>query len=179
MYWRRKWQPTPVSLPRESQGRGSPVGCHLWGLTESNTTEATQQQQQQTSVWTYVLAHLECKCWTTCYKYMQFYKQLLHCLPKWLHHSALPSAMNSSSCCSTFSVRYGVVSIPEFGHSYFGRARGAVPCRLWETGHSNRCVPLLNCISLMTYNVEHFSYAYLLSVLLSWVRCLFRCFARF
>ena len=22
-----------------------------------------------------------------------FYKQLLHCLPKWLHHSALPSAM--------------------------------------------------------------------------------------
>ena len=23
-------QPTPVFLPGESQGRGSPVGCHLW-----------------------------------------------------------------------------------------------------------------------------------------------------
>ena len=30
MHWRRKWQPTPVFLPRESQGRGSLVGCHLW-----------------------------------------------------------------------------------------------------------------------------------------------------
>ena len=38
---RRKWQPTPVFLPGESQGRGSLVGCHLWGRTESDTTEAT------------------------------------------------------------------------------------------------------------------------------------------
>ena len=41
MHWRRKWQPTPVCLPGESQGRGSLVGCHLWGCTESDTTEAT------------------------------------------------------------------------------------------------------------------------------------------
>ena len=45
MHWRRKWQPTPVFLPGESQGRGSLVGCRLWGRTESDTTEATQQQQ--------------------------------------------------------------------------------------------------------------------------------------
>ena len=31
MHWRRKWQPTPVFLPGESQGQGSLVGCHLWG----------------------------------------------------------------------------------------------------------------------------------------------------
>ena len=41
MRWRRKWQPTPVFLPGESQGRGTLVGCHLWGRTESDTTEAT------------------------------------------------------------------------------------------------------------------------------------------
>ena len=41
MHWRRKWQPTPVFLPGESQGQGSLVGCHLWGHTESDTTEAT------------------------------------------------------------------------------------------------------------------------------------------
>ena len=41
MHWSRKWQPTPVFLPGESQGRGSLVGCHLWGRTESDTTEAT------------------------------------------------------------------------------------------------------------------------------------------
>ena len=28
-------------------GRGSLVGCHLWGRTESDTTDATSQQQQQ------------------------------------------------------------------------------------------------------------------------------------
>ena len=36
----------PVFSPGESQGRGSLVGCRLWGRTESDTTEATQQQQQ-------------------------------------------------------------------------------------------------------------------------------------
>ena len=41
MRWRRKWQPTPVFLTGESQGRGSLVGCRLWGRTESDTTEAT------------------------------------------------------------------------------------------------------------------------------------------
>ena len=46
-HWRRKWKPTPVFLPGESQGRGSLVGCCLWGRTELDTTEATQQQQQQ------------------------------------------------------------------------------------------------------------------------------------
>ena len=38
---RRKWQPTPVFLPGESQGQGSLVGCRLWGCTELDTTEAT------------------------------------------------------------------------------------------------------------------------------------------
>ena len=47
MHWRRKWQPTPVFLPGESQGRQALVGCCLWGRTESDTTEATEQQQQQ------------------------------------------------------------------------------------------------------------------------------------
>ena len=36
MHWRRKWQPTG-----QSQGWGSLVGCHLWGLTESDMTEVT------------------------------------------------------------------------------------------------------------------------------------------
>ena len=47
MHWRRKWQPTPVFLPGESQGQGSLVGCRLWGCTELDTTEVTLQQHQQ------------------------------------------------------------------------------------------------------------------------------------
>ena len=41
MHLRRKWQPTPVFLPGESQGWGSLVGYRLWGRTESDTTEVT------------------------------------------------------------------------------------------------------------------------------------------
>ena len=41
MHWRRKWQPTPVLLPGESQGRGSLVCCRLWGCTELHTTDMT------------------------------------------------------------------------------------------------------------------------------------------
>ena len=36
LHWRRKWQPTPVFLPGESQRRGS-----LWGRAELDTTEVT------------------------------------------------------------------------------------------------------------------------------------------
>ena len=39
MHWRRKWQPTPVFLPGESQGQGSLAGCSPWGRTELDTTE--------------------------------------------------------------------------------------------------------------------------------------------
>ena len=41
MHWRREWEPPPVFLPGESQGRGSLVGCRLWDRTELDTTEAT------------------------------------------------------------------------------------------------------------------------------------------
>ena len=41
MHWRRKWQPTLVFLPGESQGWGSLVGCRLWGRTELDMTEVT------------------------------------------------------------------------------------------------------------------------------------------
>ena len=54
MHWRREWQPTPVFLPGESQGRGSLVGCRLWGCTELDRTEATLQQQQHIFVFFFV-----------------------------------------------------------------------------------------------------------------------------
>ena len=41
MHWSRKWQPTPVFLPGESNGQRRLLGCCLWGRTESDTTEAT------------------------------------------------------------------------------------------------------------------------------------------
>ena len=37
--WRRKWQPTPVFLPREIHGQRSLADCSLWGCNELDTTE--------------------------------------------------------------------------------------------------------------------------------------------
>ena len=60
---RRKWQPTPVFLPGESQGWRSLVGCRLWGCTESDTTEVTQKQRQPLTL---------CVCVCVCV-----------CIPQW------------------------------------------------------------------------------------------------
>ena len=46
LHWRRQCRPTPVLLSGKSPGWRSLVGCQLWGCTESDTTEATQQQHQ-------------------------------------------------------------------------------------------------------------------------------------
>ena len=37
--WRRKWQPTPVFLPRECYGQRSLVGYSPWGHKELDMTE--------------------------------------------------------------------------------------------------------------------------------------------
>ena len=39
--WRRKWEPTPVFLPRESHGQGSLAGYSPWDHKESDMTEVT------------------------------------------------------------------------------------------------------------------------------------------
>ena len=49
MHWRRKWQPTPVFLPGESQGWESLVGFRLWGRTESDMTAALSSSSSSSS----------------------------------------------------------------------------------------------------------------------------------
>ena len=65
MHWRRKWQPTLVFLPGESQGRQRLVGCRLWGRTELDTTEESWAPKNW-RFWTVVLENtlespLDCK----------------------------------------------------------------------------------------------------------------------
>ena len=62
MHWRRKWQPTPVFLPGESQGRGSLVGCCLW-VTQSRTrlkwlSSSSSNTRLRPSEWVCSLMHL-------------------------------------------------------------------------------------------------------------------------
>jgi len=62
MHWRRKWQPTPVFLPGESQGWGSLEGCLLWGHTESDTTEATAAAAVENKVEEEIMMRTYIKC---------------------------------------------------------------------------------------------------------------------
>ena len=39
--WRRKWQPMPMFLPRESHGQRSLAGYSPWGRKELDMTEHT------------------------------------------------------------------------------------------------------------------------------------------
>jgi len=44
--WKRKWQPTPVFLPREPQGKKNLGGYSPWGCRISHNLAVEQQQQQ-------------------------------------------------------------------------------------------------------------------------------------
>ena len=46
--WRRKWQPTPVFLPGESQGQKSLAGHSSW-IAESDTTEVPEHSTAHSS----------------------------------------------------------------------------------------------------------------------------------
>ena len=65
MHWRRKWQPTSVFLPGESQGQRSLVGCCLWGCTESDLAAAAAAEYSivymyQSFIHSSVDGHLGC-----------------------------------------------------------------------------------------------------------------------
>ena len=49
--WRRKWQPTSVSLPREPHGWKSLVGYSPWGRKESDTTERAHFTSMGQKLW--------------------------------------------------------------------------------------------------------------------------------
>ena len=57
MHWRRKWQPTPVFLPGESQGRRSLVGCH-YGVAQSRTRLKWLSSSSSSDLWKYVTGGL-------------------------------------------------------------------------------------------------------------------------
>ena len=73
------------------------------------------------------------------------YKKLPSGLPKWWHRVALPLSVNESSCCSTSSSAFGVVSVLDSGHSN----------RFIELSHC--CFKALIYMSLMTCQVSIFS----------------------
>ena len=102
LLWRRKWQPTPVFLPSESYGQKSLVGCHLWGCTESDTTDVIWQQQQ-TLLWTHGqwLLCLSRTCYSRTWAKSLYRVRL--CNPKdWSPQAPLSTGFSRQEYCSGF-----------------------------------------------------------------------------
>ena len=47
VFWRRKWQPSPVSISEKSHRQRSLVGCSPKGHKESNTTQQLNTQHRE------------------------------------------------------------------------------------------------------------------------------------
>ena len=128
-HWRRKWQPTSVFLPGESQGRGSLVGFRLWGRMELDTTEATWQQQQ--------------------------HKELLKAWVKTVGASERPLVVSDSVTPGTVQ---WVVAYPFSSGSSRGRDWIRVSCRtLWPQGLYSGWWPILSPVDLPDEGIEPMS----------------------
>ena len=94
MHWRRKWQPTPVLLPGESQARGNLMDFCLWGHTELDMTEWLPFHFSFSCIGEGNGNPLQCSClenprdgrawWATVYEFAQSQTRL-----KWLSSSIL------------------------------------------------------------------------------------------
>ena len=70
---------------------GSLVGCHLWGLTESDTTDVTQQQQQPM---------------TSTKALLSSYRRKGHC-----NQAAMETQSQDALLCTTYSTLWLVKSV--------------------------------------------------------------------
>jgi len=103
MHWRRKWQPTPVFLPGESQGRGSLVGCRLWGRTESDMTEWLSTAHSQLTNYV-VIASGERQRYSAIHIHVPI-------LPQAPLPSRLPHNIEQSSLCSVGTYWLSILTV--------------------------------------------------------------------
>ena len=114
MHWRRKWQPTPVFLPGESQGRGSLVGCSPWGRKESDTTKRLPFHFSLSCIGEGNGNPLQCSClenprdggawWAAIYGVAQSQTRL-----KWLSSSSSSMCISVASCCVDMRVVFSFI----------------------------------------------------------------------
>ena len=56
MHWRRKWQPTPVFLPGESQGQRNLVAA-IYGVTQSRTRLKRLSNSNNSNIYIYIYTY--------------------------------------------------------------------------------------------------------------------------
>ena len=107
MHWRRKWQPTPVFLPGESQGQRSLVGCHLWGHRCDLAAAAAVHEVAKSRTWLSNWTELN---WTPTIHQIE---EINHLMPMSTKPPELP-VLRNSSCSPVHSLVRPAVLQPPF-----------------------------------------------------------------
>ena len=107
--WRRKWQPTPVFLPRKSHGQRSLADYSPWDRKESDTTE-----------WL-TLSHYPCPCTD------------VYLLKTYICLLSISSSENIFNSWQLFSLMYPFRSGAELSHLHLNLA----PHKVWFTKYTD------------------------------------------
>ena len=97
-------------------------------------------------------------------------KKPSNCLPKWLCHFSMPQAINESSCSSTCSSIFGVVSFLDFG--YLNRHVAASHC-LSQNFSGDICEVLFHILNCHLYILFGELFVQVLSPFYKWIIFLF------
>ena len=100
-------------------GTGSLMGCHLWGRTESDMTEAIQQQQQQHAIDSYGFG--EKKGWER--------KEVLHNQFPRLSESCY--IMKENICLKSSASYFKLLLLETWGIFFFLRKRNTINGQMW------------------------------------------------
>ena len=79
MHWRRKWQPTSVFSPGESQGPGGAWWAAIYGIAQSRTwlkqlsSSSSSCLDQKPSFWVILSSLIACLCLTTPFFFLPTY----------------------------------------------------------------------------------------------------------
>ena len=110
--WRRKWQPTPVFLPGESQGRGSLVGCIVQSMGSHRVRHDWSDLAAAAaySAWQRFKTLINCSFLYSCNKYLL----IIYYVPFTGITEVNAQSGRQAQCISTFVMPQPIVKITSY-----------------------------------------------------------------
>ena len=145
MHWRRKWQPTPLFLLGESQGRRSLVGRSPWGHEESDTAERLHFHFSLSCIGEGNGDPLQCSCLENPRDGGAWWAPIYGVAQSWTRLKRL-----SSSSSTTELYTQIIVTLVKMINFMFFFLFSVTPCSMWD----RTCTP---CMSALAARSSHWA----------------------